>query len=81
MIISKKQQLTATLSDIDLKCVEKYEYLGVVLNNNMNYGLIENQPSHLPSKETQTHGFHGKQARLRLQKLDPEASTSTAHPC
>jgi hypothetical protein len=42
MIISKKQQqstqqLTATLNDIDLKLVEKYEYLGVVLNNNMNY--------------------------------------------
>jgi hypothetical protein len=42
MVISKKQQqstqqLTATLNDIDLKRVEKYEYLGVVLNNNMNY--------------------------------------------
>ncbi len=32
--------------------------------------LIENQPSHLPSKETQTHGFLGKQARMRLQKLE-----------
>jgi hypothetical protein len=42
MVISKKQQkstqqLTATLNDIDLKLVEKYEYLGVVLNNSMNY--------------------------------------------
>ena len=42
MVISKKQQqstqqLTATLNDIDLKRVEKYEYLGVVLNNSMNY--------------------------------------------
>jgi hypothetical protein len=37
MVISKKQQLTATLNDIDLKRVEKYEYLGVVRNNSMNY--------------------------------------------
>ncbi len=41
MVINKKkqqstQQLTATLNDIDLKRVEKYEYLGVVLNNSMN---------------------------------------------
>jgi hypothetical protein len=41
-VISKKQQqstqqLTATLNDIDLKLVDKYEYLGVVLNNSMNY--------------------------------------------
>ncbi len=40
MIISKKQQqstqqLIATLNDIDLKSVEKYEYL--VVNNSMNY--------------------------------------------
>ena len=27
---------------------------------------------HLPSQETQTHGFHGRQARVHLQKLDPE---------
>jgi hypothetical protein len=42
MIISKKkqqseQQPTATLNDIGLKLVDKNEYLGVVLNNNMNY--------------------------------------------
>ncbi len=42
MVISKKQQssqqqLTATLDDIDRKLVEKYEYLDVVLKNNMNY--------------------------------------------
>jgi hypothetical protein len=42
------------------------------LRRTMGGNLIENQPSHLPSKETQTHDFHGKQARLRLQKLDPE---------
>jgi hypothetical protein len=36
MVISKKQQ-TATLNDIDLKLVEKNEYLGVILNNSMNY--------------------------------------------
>jgi hypothetical protein len=43
MVISKKlqqhstQQLTATLGDIEFKRVDKYEYLGVVLNNSMNY--------------------------------------------
>jgi hypothetical protein len=42
MVISNKQQqstqqLTTTLNDIDLKRVEKYEYLGVVLNNSINY--------------------------------------------
>jgi hypothetical protein len=31
------QQKTARLNDIDLKLVEKYEYLGVVLNNSVNY--------------------------------------------
>jgi ribonuclease P/MRP protein subunit RPP40 len=42
MIISKKQQhptqqFTATLNNINLKRVDKYDYLGVVLNNDMNY--------------------------------------------
>jgi hypothetical protein len=42
MVISKKQQQstqqqTAKLNDIDLKLVEKYKYLGVVLNISMNY--------------------------------------------
>jgi hypothetical protein len=41
MVVSKKyqasqQQLTATLNDIDLKLVDKYEYMAVVLNS-MNY--------------------------------------------
>ena len=43
MVICKKQkqrnqpQFTATLDDVDLNLVHKYEYLGVVLNNLMNY--------------------------------------------
>jgi hypothetical protein len=42
MIISKKQQqpaqqYTATLNNINLKLVDKYDYLGVVHNNDMNY--------------------------------------------
>jgi hypothetical protein len=42
MVISKKQQqptqqLTATLNDIYLKRVAKYEYIGVVFNKSMNY--------------------------------------------
>jgi hypothetical protein len=42
MIISKKQQqptqqFTSTLNNINLKRVDKYDYLGVVLNNDMNY--------------------------------------------
>ena len=83
MIISKKQQqstqqLTATLNDIDLKRVKKIRVprrssqQQHELRRTMGGYLIENQPSHLPSKETQTHGFYGKQARMRLQKLDPE---------
>jgi hypothetical protein len=43
----------------------------------MNYdsqggNLIENQTSNLPSQETQTRGFHGRQIGVHLQKLDPE---------
>jgi hypothetical protein len=39
MIISKnQQQLTATLNDIDLKLVDKYDNMGVFLSNSMNYG-------------------------------------------
>jgi hypothetical protein len=41
MIICKNQrrtaQLAATLNDVNLKLVDQHEYLGVVLNNSMNY--------------------------------------------
>jgi hypothetical protein len=42
------------------------------LRRTMGCHLIKNQPSNLLTQETQTHGFHGRQARVHLQKLDPE---------
>ncbi len=52
---------------------EKYEYLGVVLNNSLNYDARWD----VTSSQTNPHiyllnGFHGRQACVHLQKLDPE---------
>jgi hypothetical protein len=81
MVISKKQhqstqQLTATLNDIDLKRVEirvprRSSQQQHELRPTMGGNCFKNK-SNLPSQETQTHGFYGRQARVHLQKLDPE---------
>ncbi len=85
------QQLTATLNDIDLKRVEKYEYLGVVLNNSMNYDAQWDVTSsktnphiyltHFTFTRNSDAWVSRKTSSCASTKAWPWAITSTAHPC
>jgi hypothetical protein len=77
MIISKKQQqpiqqFTAALNNISHKRVDKYDYLGVVLNNDMNYDA----QWEVTSSKTNPHIYLLKKLRHRVsQKTNWCAST------